>query len=536
MVLTIGLSVLLSIFSTTVMSYIAMATPLGPWIAPTLVLMSMAVLRLLQKHTDVPERMVLAIAAGSIGGILATACAFAFTTLYFLSSDLFNSWLHRPLIFIGILGGLSFCAGWLGIWLANAFAHRLIIEDALPFPIGNMVYKVIAAQAQLAKMYELFQGFFATLAFCILRNDVGPIRAIIPKVIPLIPALSIGMIHIPAISISLVPIFWAIGFVTGLTIVGSLAFGSLSKIVVLEPIRQFFFPQVDSMEFVLAFCSGMVVAGVLHSFLYAPKVLAAVAKKAKGKSKGGGLAFLKAISHEQKIELIGVLVCIFFFLRLFNFGFVLQLYLIFFSAVCAYQIAIIAGKIGLAQLGRFATFVMVPAIFLFKMDYVQTAMLATFVEVCSGVMTDALFGKKLGYLSDVSQEKIRKYQYFGLIVSSIVVGIVFWLLLTRFQLGGAELFAQRAQARALLIKAQHFNFYVLIVGLLFGLLLKFTPFSPMLVLGGILMPLPLTFGFVGGALLTLCVKDPQEWVPFCSGVFAANSIWMIVQAFVRHLA
>ena len=115
------------------------------------------------------------------------------------------------------------------------------------------------------------------------------------------------------------------------------------------------------------------------------------------------------------------------------------------------------------------------------------------------------------------------------------MGIVFWLLLSNLQLGGAELFAQRAQARALLIHAQHFNFYVLLVGMVFGLVLKLTPLSPMLVLGGLLMPINITFGFVGGALLTLFTKKPQEWIPFWSGVFAANSIWMIVRAFLRYL-
>ena len=173
--------------------------------------------------------------------------------------------------------------------------------------------------------------------------------------------------------------------------------------------------------------------------------------------------------------------------------------------------------------------------FLFKLDYIQIVFIATFVEICGGVMTDMLFGRKLAYLADIPQEKVRNYQYFGLIISSLVVGIVFWILLSHFQLGGAELFAQRAQARALLIQAQHFNFYVLLIGMAFGLILKLTPLSPMLVLGGFLMPINLTFGFVGGALLTLLTKKSQEWIPFWSGVFAANSIWMIVRAFLRYM-
>ena len=58
MMLTVVLSVLLSLFATSVMSYISMATPIGPWIAPTLVLIGMALLRLMHKNAQLSERIV----------------------------------------------------------------------------------------------------------------------------------------------------------------------------------------------------------------------------------------------------------------------------------------------------------------------------------------------------------------------------------------------------------------------------------------------------------------------------------------------
>ena len=51
-----------------------------------------------------------------------------------------------------------------------------------------------------------------------------------------------------------------------------------------------------------------------------------------------------------------------------------------------------------------------------------------------------------------------------------------------------------------------------------------------MVLGGLLMPLNITIGLVIGGLATLFVKDKEEYFPFWSGVFAANSLWMIFQA------
>lgn len=531
MMLTVVLSVLLSLFATSVMSYISMATPIGPWIAPTLVLIGMALLRLMHKNAQLSERIVLSVAAGSVGGILGTASGFAFPTLYFLDAELFASWINNPLLFISVLFCLCFFPGWLGLWLANYFEHTLIIKEALPFPVGNMIYKVIVAQTQkITHAYNLFVGFWSTILFCILRRGMGFIPSLIPKALTVLPAFSIGVVHFPALSLSLMPMFWAIGFVSGMTIISSLFVGSIAKIILVEPIRALYFASVDTSEFTLAFCSGMVIAGVLFSFIG----LAKQTLSTKEIDFFGGFSS-GSIVKEQLYELGVLLLGTGLFLYYFEFGFILQLYVIFFSAVCAYQIALIAGRVGLAQLGRFATFVMVPALLLFKLNYVQTVFIATFVEMCGGVMTDILFGRKLAYLADISQDRVKKYQYFGLFISSLIVGIVFWLLLSHFQLGGSELFAQRSQGRALLIRAHHFDFWVLGVGLLFGMLLKYSPFNPMLVLGGLLMPLDLTFGFVGGALLTLCIKDQQEWIPFWSGVFAANSIWMIFQAFLRYL-
>ena len=55
--------------------------------------------------------------------------------------------------------------------------------------------------------------------------------------------------------------------------------------------------------------------------------------------------------------------------------------------------------------------------------------------------------------------------------------------------------------------------------------------NPMLVLGGLLMPLSLTLGLVLGGLCSLLLpKEKIDLEPLCSGIFAANSLCMIVQA------
>ncbi|HSW73900.1 MAG TPA: OPT/YSL family transporter, partial [Candidatus Limnocylindria bacterium] len=218
------------------------------------------------------------------------------------------------------------------------------------------------------------------------------------------------------------------------------------------------------------------------------------------------------------------------FLTYFNFSFTTQIYLLFFTFVCAYQMTMIGGKIGLAQLGRFATFVMVPAMFLFKLDFVQLVIIATFVELCGGVATDALFGRKIAHMGNFSHRRFKMYQYLGLAISAISIGAIFWFLINHFGLGSPELFAGRAQSRKLLIDVQSFDYYILILGAVFGYLLKFIKVSPLMVLGGLLMPLNISMGLMLGGACTLLTKDKEEWYPFWSGVFASNSIWMLLKA------
>ena len=197
-VITIFISILLSLFSTAIMSYIAMATPIGPWIAPTLVLFALLLFRLYSKKTS-STAIALAVSAGSIGGIVATACGFSFPTLYFLDPKLFNAWMMQPAYFASVLTGLVFGAGWLGIWIANVVEHKLIVQEKLAFPIGKLVHKMIVAQEQVQKAYELMVGFVGTFIFCALQDGTRLFTGLIPKTLVLISPLQIGMFAIPLI-------------------------------------------------------------------------------------------------------------------------------------------------------------------------------------------------------------------------------------------------------------------------------------------------------------------------------------------------
>lgn len=136
----------------------------------------------------------------------------------------------------------------------------------------------------------------------------------------------------------------------------------------------------------------------------------------------------------------------------------------------------------------------------------------------------------MGQLSNVPDALVHRFQMIGIVVSSLAIGIVVWLLVHQFGLGSPELFAQRAQARALLLDCTSFNYYVLAIGMIFGLVLHQFHINELLVLGGLLMPIDYSLALIVGGFISYYLIDQKEGEPFWSGVFAANSIWMLVQA------
>lgn len=540
-------SIFLSLFSTVVMSYVSLAIPVGPWIASTLVLIALLLAKITTRSGQEQNKFVIyAVTSGSLGGIIAVACGFSYPTLYFLDKQLFTQWLESPIYFIGMLSWLVCAAGLCGIWLANVVEKQLICEEKLPFPIGQLIHKMIVAHQQVRKSWELVIGFTSTVLFLIAQDGllvtIGTLVLRIPAYIPNTLTL------ISPLSLRLMPMLFAIGFIAGHVIAIPLMVGVFTSICITEPLNRLYFSALSQDEFILTFGSGLIVSGAFAGFMSMPKQLWQGAKKFfNNKSRlshpeNTGLQvsnlFMGDFLNKTVLgELAGVIIISGGLLLYVGFSYLGLLYTLFFSLLCGYQVVVLAGKTGLAFLGRFATFVMVPGMMIFGLNAVQVTILATFVELVGGVATDVLFGRTVAYLNNDTHmlREVRKYQYFGLLVSGLSIGVVFWLLINHFGLGSAQLIAQRAQGRALLVQTlssgtQTFSYAVLLWGFVYGILIKKLGINSMLVFGGLLMRIDFSLSLIIGGLLTYCVKDKEYWFPLCSGIFAANSIWMLLKA------
>ncbi|MBA3751693.1 OPT/YSL family transporter [Candidatus Dependentiae bacterium] len=554
--LTVVVSILFSFFSTAIMSYIAMATVIGPWIETTLVLAGLLIFYGFKRwYSDklILRGLGLSTAAGGIGGILATGCGFSFPTLFFIDNGTFCTLLHNPFLWVFTVGSLAFAAGSLGLVAAHVFEHSLLVKQNLPFPIGELVYKMMNAADSMQKACMLAMGLVGTNLFLFIRSLIP----FLSKPLVLLSKHSWSIITVPHIAMQtdLLPMFLAIGFITGHVIAIPLLLGMLAKIFCIEPLYRMY-PLVHSFlsdygisqylgtvsassslslhDFTIAFCSGMVLYGASMSFFDLPRTVLSAYRNMFKKEDN---AHAEPESHSGYpfpwllvVATVSINLSVFYY---FQFSLLAQLYLLVFTFICTYQMLLIAGKIGLAPLGRFATFVLVPGMFMFGYTPLQITLVSMYVEIAGGVACDALFGRKMAHLAGIDRESIHLFQWLGLLISCIVVGIVMWIFINHFGIGlePGALASSKAASRALLVNVKSFDVTILGLGILFGYLLKMIRVNAVLMLGGILMSADLSTMLVLGGLSTYLVADKERYYPLWSGVFAANSLWMLVKAF-----
>ena len=557
--LQVAVAILFSLCSTAIMSYISMATPIGPWIETTLVLGALLIFSLVRTSNFV-QSLGLTTAAGGIGGILATGIGFSFPTLYFIDQATFVEWMKNPWYFSLVVGALSLAAGAWGMLIAHICESKFIIQEKLAFPIGELVYKMISVQNQLAKAVQLAGGFLGTTAFLYIQQCFSFMSrqlCLIPQPLPLF-----GGITIPSLIVSfdVIPMFLAVGFITGHVIALPLLLGLAAKFLCIDPLHYYYptlyafvqnyilsfvglsssYKPINAYDFSIAFGSGIVLYGAVGGLTFLPSAFYKMLKNGFSakyeQSTRWSYEMLKKLPWLY-IALVYTMTTLVLFY--FQFSLLAQLYLLTFTTICTYQMLYIAGKIGLAPLGRFATFVLVPALFLFNLTPVQITVIATFVEIAGGVACDTLFGRKMARLASFEHASIVWFQWLGLLVSVMSVGLICWLLIAAFGLGNelGQLAVNKALGRALLINCKNFDFSVLGMGFIFGYLLTFTRVSPVLVLGGILMQPNLSLLLITGGFLASLVKSKKEdYYPLWSGVFAANSLWMIIKAFLGNFS
>jgi len=152
-----------------------------------------------------------------------------------------------------------------------------------------------------------------------------------------------------------------------------------------------------------------------------------------------------------------------------------------------------------------------------------------FVAVCSGVAADVFSVRMLARKCGINVDVVRQYQYFGLFTAALIVGLAFVWLVRCIPLGSSGLCAHKAQVRALLCMCTHYNWTVIGIGLIHGLLVQRMGIHIAGVLSGLLMPLQLALGFIIGALISLISVNKDRWEPCVAGIFVSSCLWTVLR-------
>ncbi len=516
MIILTCIVILLSLFASSVMMYIALATSIGPWVGPLLLLLIPPLFKFFFTPATIFNQ-VAAVIGGSIGGILATACAFSLPAIYFVDSVFYNQWLATPVYFVGAVSLLCFLSGAFGILCANQYEMRFDIVKQGVFPSAQLIFSMLQSADQYAQRVKLLCGALLYTGFLFVQKLF-------------LCLFQLTRFYFFMNSLTIVPMLISIGFVTGHVIAFPLFVGVLMRFICVDVIRLYWFNVCTPLNFSLAFCTGIIMQSIFVSFYKPVRFLFS-------KNMQQDLcALFKAIKmfnyHHCGIFLSLAFISLGAYYYCFSIFFIL--YAIFTTMVAVYFMVILAAKTGLAYLGRFATFVMVPAMMIFKCSWLQLIVLSTFVEIAGGVAVDVLSGRKIVQLAGLHDNRFVVIQWIGLLVASVATGFVLWGLCTYLQLGSSELAGYKAHARALLLNLNSFEIVPVILGFCAGAFCSLLQINTGTLLGGILMPLETAIGLIMGGTISFFVKNKDFWYPLASGVFAANSLYMIIKAFLYH--
>ncbi len=508
---------------------------IGPWIAPTLVLLghSLLSIRRTTSTNDHTQTLAWMQAIGAGGGIIATGVGFSLPILYFLDSYTFNMYLSSPIFFCSVLTIVCLVAGGFGLIIGRLLKTNLIEEQKLPFPVSNLTYQAITSQTQPQQASFFVIGMLGSLFLCLIRDGIWRLHALIDKTYYFFPSL-----FVKEAAISIWPSLWAIGFSVGISLTVPLLVGLLSKYLVIYPLVNHMhylpftlFGPLPVETFTIAFCSGLVLCEIVFALPHYIKKWFCLLKKWATPvhlTTTNNSPRLHILTPLQYIELGFIVVNMLTLLTYFKFPLLAQILLICFTIIATYSICYLGGKIGMIPFGRFSTFVVIPLLLIFQLTPIQATFTCVFFNVCAASASDLLFDYKIGELCSLDNKRMYRYQWIGLVTTAIGISIVLWLLFTHLQIGTEALFAQRSKAKALLLQSLNFDKYIVLLGILFGLVLRRTNINSTMVFGGLIMPNSISIGLILGGLCTKLTKTPNRLQPLCAGILAAESIWILI--------
>ncbi len=512
--LLLALTIFFSIISTSMMSYLVMHLPLGPWAGPIFVVVCMALMIPLVSRKWFQEHAIVTIAAGSIGGMIGLGLGATVPSFYFLHKVVFLQLLEQPMIFIGMLSILVCCAGTFAFLIAYAIKDHVIVALGLRFPMSKVVYDIISVNYYTDLHRRMWLGLWITSIFNMILLAIRY-------------ALSIHMM-----SYHMIPMLLPIGFLVGSLSTIPLLIGLFNKIIAINFLSEYYFKNMNKEELLVLFCLGMLSVQIVHSIVRFLKTF--IVKKRYQELIP---TRIKAHFKEGVFVLIGIgnILITGFVFRFLGIGLPEQMMMFLLLFMVGLSVSQLIGSVGVVSIDGFMWCILLLILYSFSsLASFSLLIIALFVAVCLSMVIDLMFSYKLADLAQISYQRILKYQLLGFGISIVFSAIVMWYYAQFFSEESLKIFAPRARHLDELIQFGLFNYKAYLCGVVSGIFVLLTKQRLLMVIGATLVSSVTTICLVLAGFLSYWITKKEQYFPLCFGMYASQAFWMMIWAILYH--
>lgn len=509
--LMMAMSIFFSVMSTGMMSYLAMNTQLGPWVAPVFVVVCMVFVIPFIKSKWFYEHAVVAIASGSVGGMIGICLGLSFPSFYFLHKNLFESWLAEPIKLCAVIFCFVMSASLYALFLGYFLRHYFLHQPRAKFPMSQLVYDVIFVDKQEKSHHRMVAGVgVATFWNMLMLFGRSSLAVYAPQ-------------------LHMLPLLLSVGFVAGMVIALPVFVGFCIRLIVLDGVRTFTGSILSANSFLITFGTGMLLVALVRMIILAWQ------NRKSEEVRERNLYWRKKIKDYDVVKWYAlIIVFIFALIHFFGGSLLVSLYtLIAIAWLSKYMVQIIS-RVGIIEIDSYAWFVILPLVYMIAPTSDVVIAIAVFATLCLGLIIDFMFSYKLADLANVSYHKIVRYQLIASFCASISAGLFFIWFCKTWGLASFAFIAPKAHELDSVINFGYFDFKVLIAGILCGSAVLMITAELLTVIGAVLMTPFMSLTLVVAGVGAYLVKKRERWYPVWFGVYAGHMLWLIVQAFLYH--
>lgn len=505
--LMLALSVFFSVMSTGMMSYLAMNTQLGPWVAPVFVVVCMVIVIPFVKSKWFYEHAVVAIAAGSLGGMVGICLGLSFPSFYFLHRSLFESWVAHPIQFCLVIFCFVMIAMLYVLFLGYFLRHYFLHQPRAKFPMSQVVYDVLFVDVEKKSHQRMIAGIGA-VTFWNFLTRAGQ----------LVSSVYASQLH-------MLPMLCSVGFVAGKVIAFPVFVGLLIRLFVLDSVRIYTGSILSVNSFFVTFCAGMLIVALVRMMIMTWSM-----RKNLEVRKRNFFWHEKIMQYSFLKWYLAIATLVFLLLHFYGASMATYLYTFLIIAWLSKYLVQIIAEIGIVEVDSYVWFVILPLVYMMAPSTVVIVAVAVFATLCLGLIVDVMFLYKLADLAQVSYHKIVRYQFIAGFCAAISAGLFFLWFNALWGFGSFPLIAAKAQELDSVIQFGFYDYKVLFAGILCGIVVLAVTVELVAVIGSILMaPFVSSILVISGVSAHL-VKKRESWYPMWFGVYAGHMLWLMVLA------